>query len=80
MFCFCFVFVFACPKPNCGLYNVFVDVPFVNCKLFHDEQKLSAIFFLCFVMGVDLFSVFLFSTCKLYISTVHGRQSSLWFA
>lgn len=38
---------------------------FVNCILFHDEQKVFAIF--CNQVFFFFFFVFLFSTCKLYI-------------
>lgn len=60
---FLFLFLLA-EKPNCGLYNVFADVfSFVNCMLFHDEQKLFAIF----CNQGFFFFIFLFPTCKLYI-------------
>lgn len=66
LFLFLFYFSLLAEKPNCGLYNVLVDV-FI-CKLYTYSWWTRAVcHFFFFVISFVLFFVFLFSTCKLYI-------------
>lgn len=64
--------LFLLAENQTGLYIFFVVVvaSFVNCILFHDEQKLFAIFFCNQVVFLVLF-LLSFVICKLYI---------LWYA